>query len=164
MAGEWGHSPIAATVLKRHDLPLFDCSCGAVGCIECYVSGPGLSRLHEHVSGAIEIPENLVDGTRSGDPACRRTLDVWLDCVASCFAHFVLQINPDIIVVGGGLSSIDTLYSELPARLSECLFEGVEAPPIKRAAFGEASGVRGAAILAARRGGRTGNPPREDRP
>ena len=164
VAGEWGHLPIAATVLKRHDLPLFDCGCGAVGCIECYVSGPGLSRIHKHISGDAEVPEDLVDGMRAGDPACCRTLDIWLDCVASCFAHLVLQINPDIIVVGGGLSGIDMLYSQLPARLSECLFVGVDPPPIKPAKFGEASGVRGAAILAARRRGGIGNPPREDHP
>ena len=163
VAGEWGHLPIAAPVLKRHDLPLFDCSCGAVGCIECYVSGPGLSRIHGHVSGDTQTPENVVAGMRSGDLACRRTLDVWLDCVASCFAHFVLQINPDVIVVGGGLSGIDTLYSQLPSRLSECLFEGLEPPPIKPAAFGEVSGVRGAAIAAAQRGGRI-EPAREDHP
>ena len=164
VAGEWGHLPIAATVLKRHDLPLFGCACGAVGCIECYVSGPGISRIHNHISGDSKSAEELVNGMRAGDPVCRRTLDIWLDCVATCFAQLVLQINPDIIVIGGGLSGIDTLYSHLPERLSECLFEGVEPPPIKPAAFGASSGVRGAAILAAQRHGVIGNLPCEDHP
>ena len=148
IAGEWGHSSIAATVRERHNLPLYSCGCGKRGCVETYVSGRGLSRLHSHVAG-VELPsERVIAGMRAGDTHCMQTFDIWLDCVASCFAQLVLQINPEIIVVGGGLSRTDELYSRLPALLPQYLLAGIPLPEIAPAKFGDASGVRGAAIYA----------------
>ena len=156
VAGEWGHLPIAATVRERHALPLHVCGCGAVACIECYVSGPGLSRIHEHLAGSRPSADRIVRMMRAGEASCARAFDIWIDCVASCFAQLVLHVNPDIIVVGGGLSRIPELYERAPEALSGCLLAGIEPPAIAPAKHGDASGVRGAAIVAAQRCGWTG--------
>ena len=102
------------------------------------------------------LPGDLVDGMRAGEPSCKRAFDIWIDCVASCFAQLILHINPEIIVVGGGLSQIRELYSQLPEVLSKYLFEQIEPVRIVPAKFGDASGVRGAAILAAQQCGWNG--------
>ena len=156
IAGEWGHIPIAASVRKRHGLPLHVCRCGATGCIECYVSGPGMSRIHEHVTGAPMPTVDIVGGMRRGESASNKVFDIWIDCLASSFAAMVLHINPDIIVIGGGLSGISEIYQRLPAVLSGHLLSGIEPPVIAPAEFGAASGVRGAAIVGAQGRGWTG--------
>ena len=156
VAGEWGHLAIAATVRERHALPLHRCGCGRRGCVETYVSGRGLSRIHAHAGGEGLAADRVVDGMRAGEASCQRAFDIWIDCVASCFAQLVLHINPEIVVVGGGLSQIGELYRRLPPMLSEYLFGGIPPPAVVPARFGDASGVRGAAIHAAQRCGWTG--------
>ena len=151
IAGEWGHLAISATVRERFKLPLYQCGCGKLGCIENYVSGRGLSQLHAHVAESPISPRRLVQRMRAGDRTCRRAFDIWIECLASCFAQLTLYIDPEIIVVGGGLSKIDELYSLVPPVLVKHLFGGVQPPGIVPAGFGDASGVRGAAIFAARR-------------
>ena len=156
IAGEWGHLAIPATVRERYGLPLHRCGCGKRGCIEANVSGRGLSQLHAHVAKSPVSPRKLVQGMRAGEQSCRDAFSIWIDCLASCFAQLILHINPQIIVVGGGLSKIDELYGLLPPALSKHLFGGVRPPGIVPAKFGDASGVRGAAIFAAQRCGWTG--------
>ena len=156
VAGEWGHLPIAAAIRDRYSLPLQPCGCGKQGCIETYVSGPGLSQLHAHVAGSTISPERIVQRMRAGETTCKRAFGIWIDCVASCFAQFILHINPEIIVVGGGLSKIGELYTQIPPALSEHLFRGLQPPSIVPARFGDSSGARGAAILAAQHRDRTG--------
>ena len=156
IAGEWGHVGISAPVRERHGLPLFPCGCGRSGCIETYVSGRGMARIHAEVGASRLAAAEIVDGMRAGEASCRRAFDIWLDCVASCFGQLILQINPEIIVLGGGLSKIDELYSLLPSALSKYLFEGIPPPEIVPARFGDAGGARGAAIYAAQRHGSTG--------
>ena len=156
IAGEWGHIPIAATVRKRHDLPLYECLCGATGCAECYVSGPGLARIHEHVAGVSMPVGEIVGGIRKGDASCLETFGIWIDCLASCIASMVLHINPGIIVIGGGLSEIAELYERLPEALNGYLLDGAGPPAIVPAMHGAASGVRGAAIVGAGRNGAGG--------
>ena len=156
MAGEWGHLPIPATVREQYGLPLHRCGCGKRGCIEAYVSGHGLSQLHAHVAESPVSARKLVRKMRAGEKSCRDAFGIWIDCLAGCFAQLILHINPEIVVVGGGLSKIDELYGLLPPALAMHLFEGVRPPGIVPAKFGDASGVRGAAIFAARRCGWTG--------
>ena len=156
IAGEWGHLAIPATVRERYELPLHRCGCGKRGCIETYVSGRGLSQLHAHVAKSSLSPRKLVQGMRAGEQSCRDAFGIWIDCLASCLAQLILHINPEIIVVGGGLSKIGELYGLLPPALSKHLFGGVQPPGIVPAKFGDASGVRGAAIFAAQRCGWTG--------
>ena len=164
VAGEWGHLAIAATVRERHALPLHRCGCGKRGCIETYVSGRGLSRIHAHVAGSGLAAHRVVDGMRAGDAACKQAFGIWLDCVASCFIQLILHINPEIIVLGGGLSQIRELYWQIPSKLSKYLFGGIQPPTIVPATYGDASGVRGAAIHAAQRRGWTGQDLQSDSP
>ena len=156
IAGEWGHIPIGATIRERHGLPLYDCLCGASGCIECYVSGPGLSRIHEHMTGSFLPVAGIVSGMRNGVSSCGKAFDTWVDCLAGGLAAMVLHINPDVIVIGGGLSEIAEIYERLPAVLSGHLLSGIDPPVIAPAQYGAASGVRGAAIVGAQGRGWTG--------
>ncbi len=156
IAGEWGHIPISASVRKRHDLPLYECLCGASGCAECYVSGPGMSRIHKHRNGTEMPVVDIVGGMRKGESACAETFDIWIDCVASCLASMVLHINPGIIVIGGGLSGITEIYERLPRVLPGHLLSGVEPPIISPGRYGGASAVRGAAIVGAQHCGWNG--------
>ena len=153
IAGEWGHIPIAASVRKRHSLPLFVCRCGATGCAECYVSGPGMSRIHGRLTGTRMPVLDIVGGMRKSDASCTETFDIWINCVASCFASMVLHINPGIIVIGGGLSGIQEIYERLQAALSGQLLGRIEPPVLVPGKHGGASGVRGAAIVGAQANG-----------
>ena len=153
VAGEWGHLPIAATVLERHALPLYRCGCGASGCIECYVSGPGFSRIYKHLTESRLSALEIVRCMREGAESCAKVFDIWIDCLASCFSQLILHVNPDIIVIGGGLSRISELYDRLPEVLSVHLFGDIQPPAIVPARYGDASGVRGAAIVGARNSG-----------
>ncbi len=156
IAGEWGHIPLASSVRMRHGLPLLTCRCGATACAECYVSGPGMSRIHEHLTGKAVPAAEVVDGMRKGEASCIGTFDIWTDCVASCLASMVLHINPSIIVIGGGLSEIQEIYERLPGALSGHLLDRIEPPVIAPAKHGGASGGRGAAIVGAQECGWTG--------
>lgn len=147
VAGEWGHLPLASTLVNKHGLPIFQCSCGLNGCIEMYVAGPGLLRLATHFLGQKMEPEECIKLARLGDVAASKLVDVWLDCVASVFAQIIQHIDPEVIVIGGGLSKISELYDRLPVMLKPHLLKGVELPVINQAVFGDDSGVRGAAIL-----------------
>ncbi len=147
-AGEIGHVPISARVARRHELPLRKCGCGLTGCIEQYVSGPGLEWMCRHLGApyrsCIELAEGL--GDRSG-PA-ERVLDVYLDCLGSSIASLILSNDPDVFVLGGGVSNITSLYERLPDRVETHLFGNLTSPPIKMARHGDSSGVRGAALIA----------------
>ena len=158
IAGEWGHIPLASSVRTRHGLPLLVCRCGATACAECYVSGPGMSRIHEHLTETRMPVKDIVGGMREDDASCERTFDIWIDCVASCLASMVLHINPGIIVIGGGLSAIEEIYQRLPGALSGHLPARIEPPGIVPARHGGTSGVRGAAIVGAQERGWTGGP------
>ena len=157
VAGEWGHFPIAATIRERHALPLVRCACGKRGCIEEYVSARGLKRLHAHAGGEGLDAERVVAGMRAGDAASVRAMEIWFDCVASCLAQLILHIDPEVIVLGGGLSGVGELYTRLPDLVGERLLRGVEPPAIVKARFGDSSGTRGAAVFAAQRREGTGS-------
>ena len=147
VAGEWGHLPIASTLVDQHNLPLFRCSCGALGCIELYVAGPGLARLAHHCTGDDIDTYECLARMRRGDKSALAAFDIWIDCVAGVFAQLILHVNPDAIVIVGGLSDIAELYDRLPAAVNRILLPGVTSPPIRRAVFGDDSGARGAAIV-----------------
>jgi fructokinase len=133
LAGEWGHNPLPWPRDDEHPGP--DCHCGRRGCVESFLSGPALARE----GGA--PPERLVREA----PAL---LDRYVDRLARALVPVLHLLDPDVIVLGGGLSHIDRLYAEVPARWTEHLFS--DAPPatkLRPARHGDASGVRGAAWL-----------------
>jgi N-acetylglucosamine kinase len=152
IAGEWGHWPVPAPLLIQHAVPILDCPCGRSGCMERYVSGPGMSKLHAHFGGgkdgAGDTPLAIVARAQGGDRIAEQTLAVHLDLLAHALATLVISLDPHAIVLGGGLSQLAHLYERLPAAVRRHLFAGVQVPPILPPRFGDAGGARGAALLA----------------
>lgn len=147
VAGEWGHWPLAASLLAPHGLPLVECPCGRKGCLERYVSGPGMTQLYRHFGGDDETPLTIVARAQSGSATAQHTLDVHLDLLGHALATLVITLDPHAIVLGGGLSQLAHLYEKLPAAMKPHLFSGVRTPPVLPPAFGDAGGARGAALL-----------------
>ncbi|WP_229506717.1 ROK family protein [Pseudoduganella rivuli] len=149
VAGEWGHWPMAPDLLQRYSLPAWPCACGARACLECYVSGTGLRRLHSHATGATGASaEQLALRRDSGDAVALRVLALHADLLGAALARIVLAYDPHAIVLGGGLSCMPHLYAALPAAVAAHLLPGLPVPPILPPAFGDAGGARGAALLA----------------
>jgi predicted NBD/HSP70 family sugar kinase len=139
IAGEWGHNPLCG-----EDAP---CYCGRRGCIETVLSGPGLSADHQRRGGAAMASEALVALAAAGDPRAGQTMAVWTRRVAKSLAAVINLLDPDVIVVGGGLSRIASLYTDVPAIWAEWIFSDRVATRLVPARYGDASGVRGAARL-----------------
>ena len=150
LAGEWGHTPLPAILQQRYDLPLRPCGCGATGCIEQYFSGPGRAWLYEHITGQKKDVPGLTDDMRNGDKDAMTVFDAYIDGLATCMSQLFIYYDPDVIVLGGGLSNIPELYSRLPDAVPEVPYAGKKIPKVLPAKFGDSSGVRGAAILGKR--------------
>ncbi|RFP15348.1 ROK family protein [Duganella sp. BJB488] len=148
VAGEWGHWPLPASQFAAAALPVLDCPCGRRGCLERYVSGPGMSRLHLHLGGGDETPAAIVAQARAGSAIAAKTMALHADLLGHALATLVLTLDPHAIVLGGGLSQLAHLYDQLPAAMRRHLFPGVRVPPILPPKFGDAGGARGAALLA----------------
>jgi len=148
IAGEWGHWTVPAPLLEQYQLPVLDCPCGKKGCLERYVSGPGLSKLHAHLGGDGAEPLAIVARANSGDALAAQALTIHLDLLGHAMAALVLAYDPHAIVLGGGLSKLAHLYQQLPAAMRRHLFRGVQVPPVLPPRFGDAGGARGAALLA----------------
>jgi fructokinase len=125
-AGEWGHVPLPWMTEEEHPGPR--CTCGRLGCIEQFVSGPAKNRERDRI----------------GEEAAMAR---YLDRLARAFAMIVNVLDPDVIVVGGGMSKHDEIYSEVPPLLRKYTYHPEPRTPILRAVHGDASGVRGAAML-----------------
>jgi fructokinase len=141
IAGEWGHNPLPWPADGERPGPA--CYCGKYGCIETFLSGPGLARDH----GGTAEADAIAASARAGDAAARATLDRWFDRLARSLATVINVVDPDIVVLGGGLSNLAGTYEELPARLPRYVFSDAVATRIARARHGDSSGVRGAAWL-----------------
>jgi N-acetylglucosamine kinase len=148
IAGEWGHWPAPPHLLAQYDLQVLDCPCGRRGCLERYVSGPGMSMLHRHFGGQGDAPMILAARAGMEDEAAAMTVEAHLDLLAHAFSSLVLALDPHIIVLGGGLSQLPHLYRDLPEAVRRHLFASARIPPILPAHFGDAGGARGAALLA----------------
>ena len=145
VAGEWGHNPLPWP--EDDERPGPDCYCGRRGCIETFLSGPGFVRDHAKRTGAkLEPPEILAAAAR-GDPESRETFERYLDRMARALASVINLLDPNVIVLGGGMSHIDALYRLVPERWSAYVFSDRVDTPLERAIHGDASGVRGAAWL-----------------
>ena len=138
IAGEWGHNPLPLP--READLPLPACYCGRAGCIETYLSGPALEREHERLSGERLPARDL--GWRGG-----KAMEAYVERLARALAGVINVIDPDVIVLGGGMSNIDRLYTEVPRLWSRQVFSDHVATRLERNRHGDSSGVRGAAWL-----------------
>ena len=145
IAGEWGHNSLPWP--RAEELPGPPCYCGKTGCIETFVSGPGLANDHRLSTGAPLETEVIVARAESGDTACQATLVRYEERLARALAHVVNVLDPDVIVLGGGLSSLDRLYKNVPRLWSGYVFSDRVDTRLVRNAHGDSSGVRGAAWL-----------------
>ena len=141
IAGEWGHNPLPWP--QPQELPGPPCYCGRHGCIETFLSGPGMARDH----GSGETPPEIVAAAEAGDPAAVATLARYHDRLARALASVINLLDPEAIVLGGGMGRIPSLYTEVPRLLPRYVFSDTLATRILPPAHGDSSGVRGAAWL-----------------
>lgn len=145
IAGEWGHNPLPWPL--PGELPGPPCYCGKRGCIETFLSGPALARDHLAGGGRETGGAAISAAAAAGDARARATLARYADRLARALAGVIDVLDPDVIVLGGGVSNVAALYDELPARLPSYVFSNDVATRVLPALHGDASGVRGAARL-----------------
>jgi fructokinase len=141
IAGEWGHNPMPG----EHHKDV--CYCGRRGCIELYLSGPGLARDHRRVTGADCSPTEIAQRAAAGDADCEAMLQRYEARLARALAQVINILDPDVIVLGGGLSNIDRIYANVPRLWGEHVFSDQVATRLRKHRHGDSSGVRGAAWL-----------------
>ena len=145
IAGEWGHNPLPWP--RADELPGSECYCGKRGCIETFLSGPGLARDYRARSSRERTANEVAEAAAAGDPIANQCLDLYEDRLARSLATVIDVIDPDAIVLGGGLSNVMRLYSALPVLLKRYTFSADVGTPVLRAMHGDSSGVRGASWL-----------------
>lgn len=145
IAGEWGHNPLPWA--GRHEVPGPECYCGKRGCIETYLSGPGMMKLHQDDTGVLLHPAEIGDRAEAGDIACERSLQVYENRLARSLAHVINILDPDVIVLGGGMSNLSRLYARVPELWGQWVFSDRVDTRLVKHRFGDSSGVRGAAWL-----------------
>jgi fructokinase len=145
IAGEWGHNPLPWP--QADELPGPPCYCGKHGCIETFLSGPGMAKLHQMETGVSLSAEEIVTRAEQGDAACERSLQLYENRLARSLAHVINILDPDVIVLGGGMSNIERLYRNVPALWGDWVFSDRVETKLVKHRFGDSSGVRGAAWL-----------------
>jgi fructokinase len=145
IAGEWGHNPMPWP--RDDERPGPRCYCGKDGCIETFLSGPGLEREFQMRTGQHMRATDIARAAASGDAAAEACLSLYEDRLARGLAAVINILDPNIIVLGGGLSNIDRLYENVPQLLPRYVFSDRVETRLVRAQYGDSSGVRGAARL-----------------
>jgi fructokinase len=145
IAGEWGHNPLPWPA--PDELPGPTCYCGRWGCIETFLSGPALAAGHSRNTGqSLTVPE-IAAAAERGDPECRATLGRYAHRLARGLATVINLLDPDAIVLGGGLSAISALYEDVPRLWGQYVFSDRVVTRLLPPVHGGSSGVRGAAWL-----------------
>lgn len=150
VAGEWGHNPLLWTAQK--ELEQRPCFCGRTGCNEMFLSGTGMALTHQLLWKERLAAPDIVRAANKGQAEAQETMDRYLDHLARGLAGVINLLDPDVIVLGGGVSNVPELYQQLPKRLPDYVFGGEFNTPIRQALHGDSSGVRGAAWLAVQPG------------
>ncbi len=145
IGGEWGHNPLPRA--REDECPGPQCWCGRRGCMETWVSGPAIAADHQRVYGMPSDAPTIARRASEGDERARATLARHADRLARGLAALVNVIDPDVIILGGGLSQLSHLYAELPALMAPHIFSDDTRVEIRPPRWGDASGVRGAAWL-----------------
>jgi fructokinase len=145
IAGEWGHNPLPWPSDDERPGPA--CYCGRRGCIETFLSGPGLQADYERQAGRSLTPAAIVQDAAGGEQAASDALARYAGRMARALASIINVLDPDVIVLGGGMSNISQLYVEVPRLWGPFVFSDTVATRLVRARHGDASGVRGAAWL-----------------
>ena len=145
ISGEWGHNPLPWP--EKEELPGFPCYCGKRGCIETFLSGPGFSNWHLEKSGQSLSPEEIASRAKMGEKTCEESMSQYENRLARSLAHVINILDPDVIVLGGGLSNIERLYTNVAEIWGKWVFSDRVDTRLVRHRFGDSSGVRGAAWL-----------------
>ena len=145
VAGEWGHNPLPWPTAEEYPGP--ECYCGRRGCIERWVSGTGLTEDHENTTGERLDGATIAQHAAAGDAEAERTLARYEDRLARGLAHVINMLDPDVIVLGGGVSNIERLYDNVPTIWQHYVYSDRCDTPLKPPIHGDDSGVRGAAWL-----------------
>ncbi len=145
VGGEWGHNPLGW--MTPEEFPGNDCYCGLKGCIETYVSGSGLELDYRQTTGEARRGPEIVALAESGDAVAEGSLQRYESRLARALAGAVNLLDPDVIVLGGGMSNLPRIYDALPRLIPNWVFGNEFTTPIRKAAHGDSSGVRGAAWL-----------------
>ncbi len=148
LAGEWGHNPLP---WAPADEARPRCYCGQAGCVETLCSGPAIAADHQRRHGGTLTALQIAQQAAAGDAACADSLTRWQQRLARALAGVINLLDPDVIVLGGGLSRLVATYTAVPALWGQWVFAGGQREPVRTkllpAAHGDASGVRGAAWL-----------------
>lgn len=139
IAGEWGHMQI------NPDGPL--CYCGRRGCVETYISGGGVEKMYAESFGESKTMEEITVGYRQGDPDCKKIFEKFLENYGLALANLINILDPDLVVLGGGLSNIDELYTKGREEVEKNIFSDSFKTPIVKNRLGDSSGVIGAALI-----------------
>ncbi|EKE76100.1 ROK family protein [Oceanibaculum indicum] len=145
ISGEWGHNPLPWPEDTERPGPA--CYCGRHGCIETFLSGPGLAADHQRATGTAMSAEDVVAAAAGGDAAAEATMRRYEDRLARALAHLVNILDPEVIVLGGGLSGLPRLYEAVPRLWGRYIFSDHVATRLLSPVHGDAGGVRGAAWL-----------------
>ncbi|MBL4811591.1 MAG: ROK family protein, partial [Rhodobacteraceae bacterium] len=147
LGGEFGHVAAPATLTSAYNLPLVPCGCGRLGCAETYLSGPGMTRLALALTGHNMTPPQVAAGRGKGG-AEDKVWAAWCAGMAEFLLGLTLNIDPEAIIIGGGLSAISGLCDDLSAAMQAVQLPGYGIPKLLLAQGGAASGARGAALAA----------------
>lgn len=144
-AADWGHNPLPWPTPDETPGPT--CWCGLTGCIETWLSGRAFEAQYEAVAGIGRHGSEVVELARAGDELARDLLERFVDRASRALATMVNALDPDVIVLGGGMSNVDELYERLPEAILRYAFTSAFSTPIVKAIHGDSSGVRGAAWM-----------------
>ena len=145
IAGEWGHNPLPWP--QDMELPGPECYCGKNGCIETWLCGPGLMRDHELHANIILDPETIASKAQFGDEDAEESMQRYEDRMARSLAHVINIIDPDVIILGGGMGNINRVYKNVPKLWERYVFSDAVKTRLVAPEYGDSSGVRGAAWL-----------------
>lgn len=145
IGGEWGHNPLPWPT--EDDLPGPDCYCGLTSCIETFLSGPGMTADFRHATGRNLETGEIVTRAKTGDADARAAVERYESRLARALASVVNLLDPDVIVLGGGMSNITSIYDNVPRLWTRWIFSDCVDTPLLRNRHGDSSGVRGAAWL-----------------
>jgi len=151
-AGEIGHMrlPLDAWWLLEQccdPAPMFDCGCGQKGCIDNYLSGRGFENLYRYMHKEAYCAVDIIAAYTAGKPQAKAFVDIYMELLAICLANIINALDPAVVVLGGGLSNFDLIYTEVPKRMVHYQLPMALVTPILKAQHGDAGGVRGAAFL-----------------
>jgi fructokinase len=145
VAGEWGHTPLPWPAPAEWPGPA--CWCGRSGCLETWISGTGFQEDYRRGGGEARAAPEILQRAEAGEVLALACVEAYERRLARGLAQAVNVLDPDVIVLGGGMSNADRLYATLPSLVRPYVFGGEFATPIRKARHGDASGVRGAAWL-----------------